>query len=57
MMKDKIVDEVRKVRKEIELENKSDWIQIEKHLLEMQQLHKMKLYKGNPKSLPVRHVA
>lgn len=57
MMKDKIVDEVRKIRKEIELENKSDWIQIEKHLLEMQQRHKKKLYKGNPKSLPVRHVA
>lgn len=57
MMKDKIVDEVRKVRKKIELENKSDWIAIEKHLLEMQQRHKTKLYKGNPKSLPVRHVA
>jgi hypothetical protein len=56
-MKDVIVDEVRKARKEIELENRSDWIQIEKHLLEKQKRHKAKLYKGNPKSLPIRHVA
>jgi hypothetical protein len=57
MLKDEIVDEVRKARKEIELENRSDWIQIEKHLLEKQKRHKAKLYKGNPKSLPARHVA
>lgn len=57
IMKDKIVDEVRKVRKEIELENESDWVQIERHLLELQKHHKTKLYKGNPKSLPIRNVA
>ncbi|MEK6765295.1 MAG: hypothetical protein AABY49_03590 [Planctomycetota bacterium] len=56
-MRDKIVDEVRKVRKEIESENRYDWVQIEKSLKEMQKRHKTKLYKGNPKSFPVCHVA
>jgi len=56
-MRDKIVDEVRKIRKEIELENQSDWFQIEKYLLELQQRHKTKLYKGNLKRLPVCNVA
>ena len=56
-MTDKIVDEVRKIRKEIESENKYDCIQIEKSLKEMQNRHKTKLYNGNPKSLPVRNVA
>jgi hypothetical protein len=55
-MRDKIVNEVRKVRKEIESENRDDWDQIEKSLKEMQKRHKTKLYKGNPKSLPIRHV-
>lgn len=56
-MRDKIVDEVRKIRKEIESENRADWIQIEKYLIEKQKRHKKKIYRGNPKSLPVRHVA
>ncbi len=56
MMKDKIVDEVRKVRKEFEAENRNDWIQIEQTLKEMQKCYKTKLYKGKPKSLPVRQV-
>ena len=56
-MRDIIVNEVRKVRKEIESENRDDWDQIEKSLKEMQKRHKTKLYKGNPKSLPVRHIA
>lgn len=55
-MKDKIIDEVRKVRKEIESESKYDWIQIEKSFREMQNRHKSKLYSGTPKSLPARDV-
>ena len=55
-MKDKIIDDVRKIRKEIESENEYDWIQIEKSLREMQNRHKAKLYAGTPKSLPVRDV-
>lgn len=56
-MKDKIVDEVRKIRKEIEFENGNDWIQIEKSLKEKQNRHRMKLFKGRPKSLPIRNIA
>ncbi len=56
-MRDKIVAEVRKIRKEIEAENRNDWIQIEQSLKEMQKRHKTKMYKGKPKSLPEIHVA
>lgn len=56
-MRDKIVYEIRKIRKEIESENNSDWNQIEKYLVELQERHKSKLYKGKPEILPVRDIA
>ena len=55
-MKDRIVDEVRNIRKAIEDENGNDWDQLEKYLLETQVRHKTKLYRGVPKSLPKRLV-
>ena len=57
MMKDKIVEEVRQVRKEIESEFNNDWIEIGKYLIDTQQRRQQKLYNGKPKSLPVRDVA
>ncbi|MCH8125863.1 hypothetical protein IIC38_07875 [candidate division KSB1 bacterium] len=56
-MKDKIVDEVRKIRKEIESENNDNWDQLLTYFEERQKRHKNKLYKGAPKSLPKRDVA
>ena len=56
-MKDQIVEEVRKIRKEIELEYNADWDQIENRLSDIQKRHKEKLYKGNPKSLSNHYVA
>jgi predicted GIY-YIG superfamily endonuclease len=56
-MQDEIVTEVRKIRREIESENKNDWVEIERSFKEMQKRHKTRLYKGTPKPLPARHVA
>jgi hypothetical protein len=51
-MKDPIVDEVRDIRKKIEVENGNNWDQLEKYLLKIQQNHKDKLYTGFPNSIP-----
>ncbi|MCK4312180.1 MAG: hypothetical protein KAW88_05540 [Candidatus Cloacimonetes bacterium] len=56
-MKDKIINEVRKIRIEIESEKKADWNNIEKYFSDKQKKHKDKLYKGKPKSLPARYIA
>ena len=55
-MKDKIVSDVRKIRKEIDEENGGDWNKIEKDLLERQSKHNVKIYRGKPKPLPVQHL-
>ena len=56
-MKDQIVKKVRKIRKEIEAENKGNWDQLETYFKDKQKRHKTKLYKGKPKKFPARDVA
>lgn len=57
MVKDDIVDEVRKVRKEIENENNNNWTTIGSFLIKKQRKHKANLYKGHPKKLVKSKVA
>ena len=56
-MKDYIVEEVREIRKLIELENKNNWELLELYFLKRQALRKDELYRGKPQSLPTRNVA
>ena len=55
-MNDYIVDNVRKIRKEIENENNGNWDQLERYFKEKQEHHKGKIYKGTAKKLPERNV-
>lgn len=56
-MRDKLVDEIRKIRKEIESENGNDWNKLKNYFNKIQNRHKDKLYRGAPKSLSKRDVA
>lgn len=47
-MKDKIVIEVRKIRKQIESEKGDDWNTLSKYYVEKQNHHKERMYKGKP---------
>ena len=53
-MTDPIVQEVRRIRQEIEAEHGSDWDALERHLMENQKEHADSLVTYSPKSLPDR---
>ena len=56
-MKDPIIEEVRRIRKEIESENNNDWNTIEKYLKENQAKRPKRPVVYSPKKLPDRGVA
>ena len=56
-MTDPIIEEVRRIRKEIELENHNDWNEIEKYLIEKQTKRPNRQVVFKPKKLPDRGVA
>jgi len=56
-MKDPIVEEVRRIRKEIESENHNDWDTIEKYLCEKQARRPSLPLTYSPNKLPNRGVA
>ncbi|MFC1766730.1 hypothetical protein ACFL6U_32225 [Planctomycetota bacterium] len=56
-MKDPIIDEVRRVRKEIESQNNNDWETIEKYFSEKQSKAQTPPVIYSPQKLPDRGVA
>ena len=57
-MKDAVVDEVRRIRKQIEAEHGNDWDGLEAYLKKIGNRHKVKLYHGSPRPLPkLKHKA
>ena len=57
MMKDPIIEEVRRVRKQIEAEHGNDWERLARHLIERQNASSAKVVSYPPKKLPDRGVA
>ena len=55
-MTDPIIEEVRRIRKEIESENHNDWNTIEKYLLEKQTKRPKRQVTYQPQKLPGRGV-
>ena len=55
-MKDPIVEEVRRIRKEIETENCNDWDTIEKYIIEKQARRPSQPVAYRPQKLPDRDV-
>ena len=57
-MKDTLVDEVRRTRKQIEAEHGNDWNELEAYLKTIGNRHKEKLYRGSPRPIPkLKHKA
>lgn len=56
-MKDEIVEEVRKIRKEIEKKHAKNWKDLESYFLKKQKAHKKRLYSGQPQRLVKTKVA
>jgi len=54
---DPIVQEVRRVRKEIEAEHGNNWETLERYYMEKQASSPAKLFTGKPKPLPRRRKA
>ncbi|MFV1977646.1 MAG: hypothetical protein ACC651_18040 [Candidatus Scalindua sp.] len=56
MLKDMIIEEVRKNRKEIEKKLK-DWKGLEKYFYKLQKRHQKKLFRGKPQIIPKEKAA
>lgn len=56
-MKDPIIEEVRRVRKEIESEHKDDWDDLVRYLIEREKASSAKQVCYRPRQLPDRGVA
>jgi len=56
-MKDPIIEEVRRIRKQIEADHENDWDSLVRHLIERQKASSAKLVSYQPRKLPDRDVA